>query len=171
MILRRLLPSFLLLMSGCAGAPQGYPSLARRPIEDAPVAKPAIAPAPAEMADPALAADIARLAAQADAGRAAFDRAYPIADKATRAAIGSAVSSDAWVAAQSAISSLEAARNDSVSALASLDVLYIERNNAIADGKARGGAEAIEAARATTLATVDSQNDRVDALKGRLAQP
>ncbi|MEJ7934689.1 hypothetical protein WG907_10515 [Sphingobium sp. AN558] len=170
MILRRLLPSLVLLISGCAGAPQNYPSLARRPIEDAPMAKPA-APAPPAPADPALAADLARLIAQADAGRAAFDKAYPTAEKAARAASGSAVSSDAWVAAQAAISTLEAARNDSVSALASLDILYVERNNAIADGKAKGGTEAIEAARTAALAAVDSQNDRVDALKGRLSQP
>lgn len=167
MILRRLLPSLILLLSGCAGAQQAYPSLAKRPIEDAPVAQPSPPPPPAP-ADPSLAADIARLATQADAGRNAFDKAYPDAERAVRTASGAPVSSDAWVAAQTAISALEAARNDSVSALASLDVLYVERNNAIAEGKAQGGADAIDAARAAALATVDAQNDRIDALKGRL---
>jgi hypothetical protein len=81
------------------------------------------------------------------------------------------VSSERWVAAQLAISELEAARNDSVSALASLDTLYVERSNAVAEGKARGGAEQIDAARKAALAVVDSQNDRIDAIKGRLAQP
>jgi hypothetical protein len=62
-------------------------------------------------------------------------------------------------------------RNDAVSALASLDTLYVERENALADGKERGDTQAIEAARTQALAVVDSQNDRLDALKGRLAQP
>lgn len=170
MILRRLLPSLALILSGCAGSLSGYPSLAKRPVENAPMGEAAAAPAPVE-ADPAVQAEIDKLAAQAQAGGAAFDRAWPAADRAARAAAGSAVSSEAWVAAQQTLSSLESARNDSVSALASLDVLYVERSRAIADGKAQGGIEQIDAARAAVLATVDSQNDRIDALKGRLAQP
>lgn len=167
---RRLLPSLMLILSGCAGGQQGYPSLAKRPIEDAEVAKP-VAPTAAAPADPALVADIARLTAQADTGVAAFDKAWASADRSVRAASGAAVSSDAWVAAQVEISALESARNDSVSALASLDVLYVERSNAVADGKAQGGTAEIDAARAATLATVDAQNDRIDTLKGRLRQP
>jgi len=169
MILRRLLPSIALFLSGCAGTLSGYPSLAKRSIENAPMGE-AAAPAPVE-ADPALQAAVDKLAAQAQAGSAAFDEAWPAADRATKAATGAAISSEAWVAAQQAVSALESARNDSVSALASLDVLYVERNNAIADGKARGGAEQIDAVRTSALATVDSQNDRIDALKGRLATP
>jgi hypothetical protein len=69
------------------------------------------------------------------------------------------------------ISALESARNDSVSALASLDTLYVQRSNAIADGKAPGGLEDIDAARSAALALVDQQNDRIDAMKGRLPQP
>jgi hypothetical protein len=87
------------------------------------------------------------------------------------AAKGASVSSDAWVAAQVAISALESARNDSVSALASLDTLYVTRTNAVADGKAAGGLEDIDAARAAALALVDQQNDRIDAMKARLPQP
>ena len=170
MILRRLLPSIALFLSGCAGTLQGYPSLAKRPIENAPVGEAAPAPAPGE-ADPALQAEIDRFATQSRSGAEAFDRAYPAADRATKAAQGSPVSSEAWVTAQLAISSLEAARNDSVSALASLDVLYVERNNAIADGKIRGGIEQIDTARAVALETVDSQNDRMDRLKERVAAP
>ncbi|WP_028055859.1 hypothetical protein [Sphingobium bisphenolivorans] len=167
---RRLLPSLALILSGCASSFHGYPSLAKRAIEDAPFAEPAAQPAPAAT-DAAPSKDIDRLTAQAKTGEAAFDQAYAKADRATRAASGAAVSSDAWVAAQTAISALESARNDSVSALASLDVLLVERNNAIADGKASGGIEAIDAARASALAIVDGQNDRLDGLKARLAQP
>jgi hypothetical protein len=166
----RSLSSLVLLLTGCAGAPQSYPSLAKRPIESAPMAE---APAPVLPAapDPALDAQVAKLNAQVAAGAAAFDKSWVAADRASRAASGAGVSSEAWVTAQQAISALESVRNDAVSALASLDTLYVERENALADGKERGDTQAIEAARTQALAVVDSQNDRLDALKGRLAQP
>ncbi|MFY9351380.1 hypothetical protein [Sphingobium sp.] len=167
---RRLLAALALLLSGCAGAPETYPSLAKRPIESAPVADVAPPPAPVP-ADAALSAEIASYVEQADKGAAAFDAAHDKADRAVRAAAGAAVSSDAWVAAQVAISALEAARNDSVSALASLDTLYVQRSNAVADGKATGGLDDIDAARAAALSLVDQQNDRIDAMKARLPQP
>ncbi|WP_176591355.1 hypothetical protein [Sphingobium sp. EM0848] len=167
---RRLLPSLILFLSGCASTFQGYPSLAKRAIEDAPIAE--AAPAPSPVAPEAeLVQNVDRLTAQARAGGAAFDKAWPTADKATRTASGSAVSSEAWVAAQTALSALESARNDSVSALASLDVLYVERSNAVSEGKVSGGIDTIDSARTSVLAIVDGQNDRLDALKGRLAQP
>lgn len=170
MIPRRLLTSLALLLSGCAGAPTTYPSLAKRSIENATIAEPAPNPPPVA-ADAELLARLATLSGQVDAGSAKFETAYTVTDRAVRAAAGSAVASDAWVSAQQAISALESARNDSVSALASLDVLYVERSNAVADDQARGGLTEIDATRGTALAIVDSQNDRIDALKGRLAQP
>ena len=170
MNLRRLLPTIAIFLSGCAGSLTGYPSLAKRSIESAPVGEAAAAPAPAAP-DPALQAQINKLTAQAQSGAAAFDNAWPAADRAARSAAGSAVSSEAWVAAQLAVSALEAARNDSVSALASLDVLYAERAQAVAEGRASGGTEQIDAARTTVLAAVDAQNDRIDALKARLPTP
>ena len=167
---RRLLPYLALLLSGCTGGQLTYPSLAKRPIESAPVAQAAPPPAPVA-ADAQLTEQIARFTAQAETGRTGFDAAYAKAEKAARAASGSSVSSDAWVAAQVAISALETARNDSVSALASLDTLYVNRTSAIADGKESGGLDALDSARTTALAIVDSQNDRIDALKAQLAQP
>ena len=104
-------------------------------------------------------------------GAAAFDTAYARAERAVSAAASAGVSSDAWVSAQVAISTLESARNDSVSALASLDTLYVQRSNEVADGKAAGGLQDIDAARSAALALVDQQNDRIDALKTRLPQP
>ncbi len=167
---RRLLAALALMLSGCAGAPQTYPSLAKRPVESAPVAELAPPPAPVA-ADAALLAQIKGFTDQADKGRASFDAALVRADKAVRGASGSSVSSDNWVAAQVAISALESARNDSVSALASLDTLYVQRTNDVADGKESGGLTEIDAARAATLASVDQQNDRIDAMKARLPQP
>ena len=167
---RRLLTALALMLSGCAGAPQTYPSLAKRAVESAPIAQPAPPPLPVA-ADAALNAELAKYVAQADKGRTAFDAAYAKAQKTVSAASAAAVSSDSWVAAQVSISSLEAARNDSVSALASLDTLYVQRTNEVADGKARGGLTEIEAARSATLTSVDQQNDRIDALKAKLRQP
>lgn len=167
---RRLFAALAFILSGCAGAPQSYPSLAKRPVESAPMAT--ISPPPAPVpADAALSAEIARYVGQADKGAAAFDSAYARADKAARAASGATVSSDAWVSAQVAISALESARNDSISALASLDTLYVQRSNAVADGKAAGGLEDVDAARSAALSLVDQQNDRIDAMKARLPQP
>ena len=74
MILRRLLPSLALFLSGCAQTLTGYPSLAKRAVENSPVAEPVAAPVPVE-ADPALQAQVDRLSAQAQAGSAAFDKA------------------------------------------------------------------------------------------------
>lgn len=167
---RRILTALALFLSGCAGAPQSYPSLAKRPIESAPMATVAPPSAPVG-ADAALSAEIARHVGQADKGAAAFDAAYARADNLVGAASGASVSSDAWVAAQVAISALESARNDSVSALASLDTLYVQRSNAIADGSAGGGLADVDAARSAALSLVDQQNDRIDAMKGRLRQP
>ncbi|MGK2909070.1 MAG: hypothetical protein ACSLE1_04625 [Sphingobium sp.] len=174
MIFRPLLSSLALLLTGCAASVaehSAYPSLARRPVETRDYETPVVAPAAPTSATAVPDADLARYAAQAVSGAGAFDREYPAAERQARAAAGAAVSSDPWIAAQTAISGLEASRNDSVSALAALDTLYTERSNAIADGTISGTLDAIDAARAQALATVDSQNDRLDALKAMLAQP
>lgn len=173
MILRRFLPSLALFATGCATVPAeggGYPSLARRPMEIR-GAEQASGAGAAVSADPAVDAAVMRFSAQSAVGAAAFDSGYDGARRLVGAASGAAVSSEAWVAAQAAITTLESGRNDSVSALASLDTLYVERAQAIADGKAAGGIDAIDAARAGALAAVDSQNDRLDALKAMLTQP
>ncbi len=166
---RRLIASLALILSGCAGAPGSYPSLAKRSIESAPMQEAPAPPIP-QKADAALVAQIKGFTDQAARGASAFDTAFARADKAASAAKGAAVSSDAWVAAQVAISALEAARNDSISALASLDTLYVQRTNDVADGKASGGVDEIDAARKATLKMVDDQNDRIDAMKARLPQ-
>ena len=46
-----------------------------------------------------------------------------------------------------------------------------DSSNAVADGSEKGGVADIDAARASVLSMVDSQNDRIDALKTRLPQP
>lgn len=173
MMIRRLIPSFALLLAGCAtaqGDGRAYPSLAKRPIES-PNYGVVAAPAPAPVIDPAADAEPARLLKQALAGDAAFDSAYGAAQAKARAASSAGPMSEAWVEAQVALSALESARNDSVFALASLDTLYIERADALSAGKPGLGMEAVDSARADALGIVDDQNDRLDALKALLRQP
>src|SRR3546814_2767610 len=103
-----------------------------------------------------------------DLASAIFDANVSGAQQKAAEAAGSAVSSEVWVAAQLAISTLESDRYDSVSALASLDTLYIRRLNAVAGGEVQGGSNVIAKARADVLAMVDRQNDILDGLKKRL---
>src|SRR3546814_10235974 len=75
--------------------------------------------------------EVEGLVQKARKASAIFDANVSGAQQKAAEAAGSAVSSEAWVAAQLAISTLESDRYDSVSALASLDTLYIRRLNAI----------------------------------------
>jgi len=172
MKLRSAIQMLALFLAGCAGGGNGdYPSLAKRPIEsrDAEAANPPAVEAVAD--DPAVVTEVDGLMQRARAGAAAFDAAVGGTQERVGAAAGSAVSSEAWVAAQLAISNLESQRYDSVFALASLDTLYVSRLNAIAAGEVRGSAELIDRARTDALAIVDRQNDVLDGLRDRLATP
>ena len=120
---RLLALSLLLSAAGCAGSSGDFPSLAPREIEhrsDAVATPPAPAPT---AADPALTAAIAKVVAQAEAGHAVFtkaiDRAEPAIARGARAGSGS----DAWADAQTAASSVVAARAALQDAAAALDAL------------------------------------------------
>ena len=146
----------LLAASGCA-APGPYPSLAPRPAEkayadDADERKPTPQPD-----DPALAAEIDRLAAAARSGAAEFDAAFPAAQSASTAAGGAG--SDSWIEAQQALSRLESARARTTAALADLDRLGVERAGAGTLGE--GDAERLRAATAELQALADAQADRL----------
>lgn len=174
-IMRRLLPSLALFLASCAGLGndgRGYPSLARRPMANGATAIATPVPVPPSADDAAaLSGKIAPLLAQADKGKTGFDAAYGKVENDVRTAQGAPVLTESWVAAHVSLSTLESARDDSVSALAGLDVLYAERLKAIAEGTTSGGADDIGRARDTVLAVVDNQNDRLDALKAMLKRP
>lgn len=156
-------------------APQrAYPSLAKRPAESNDRFRDSASeqqPVVAAPSDPALAAEVETLARKAGEADGAFQTQLPGGRKAVTAAAGSAVSSENWVAAQMAISALDAARYESVAALASLDTLHVVRST----GKdaARGVADlaTIDPARTRVLALVDAQNDTLDALRASLTTP
>lgn len=182
-MMRRLTALFALIWLGpvdAAVAQQrpAYPSLSRRPVEsrnrDAEIA--ARASAQAQIAqpvaeDPALVAEITALGQRATAASNAFDARFGASQRSVATGRSAGVGSEAWVAAQQAISLLDSDRYDSVAALASLDTLYAERSNAPEATRAAADSATIDRERQRVLAMVDRQNDRLDALKADLAQP
>ncbi|HEX8225701.1 MAG TPA: hypothetical protein VF605_17965 [Allosphingosinicella sp.] len=154
----RALPAILTLLAAAAcAAPGPYPSLAPRPAEkayaeDAEERRPTPQPD-----DPALAAEIDRLAAAARSGAAEFDSALPAAQAAAGGAGGAG--SDSWIEAQQALSRLEAARARTTAALADLDRLGVERTSAGRLGE--GDRERLRAATAEIQGLADSQADRL----------
>jgi hypothetical protein len=114
---------------GCAST-ASYPSLAPRAAEGSAQAGAAVAAPPFLPADAALDGRVAALAAQAASGHAVFERAATQACAATARGAKAAQGSEQWIAAQQAISSLDAARGPVQSAVAELDRLVIERGTA-----------------------------------------
>lgn len=150
---------------------RAFPSLAKRPIESRDRSTPApqvVQPAPA---DPALAAEVARLDQQASGGDAAFQQQIAEGRASTAAAGGSAPSSEAWVKAQVTISALDSARYESVAAMAGLDTLYVDRQNNADGARVAADLAAIDPVRTKVLALVDAQNDALDGLRNSLKQP
>lgn len=118
-----------LALAGCVS--QGpFPSLAPRPEEgDISTAEPA-RPDPVSADDVALRARIGALVTQAREGMRAFEAAYMPAARATGDAGARSEGSEGWVAAQQAISRVEAARSLTTNARAELDRIAVARANA-----------------------------------------
>lgn len=166
---RQMSPLLMLTVAACASSSASdYPSLARRPVESAAPQTDA-APVTPPAADADLSTRIAGLVEQAKKGDAGFASAIAAADRRIAAASGAAAGSEPWIDAQQALSGIETARGDSISALATMDSLLVERLDAIAAGKAQGGETELRAAQSEIGAIVDRQNARLDALKGALS--
>ncbi len=173
-----LLASAAALMSGCAT--QGtYPSLAPRAVERelsgtpappcldeaAPVAVQAT-PAPVP-SDPALAARVGSLLADARRGERAFTEILPMAR--TRTARSGRSGSEPWIEAQQLVTRLEAARTPTVDALAELESLSIARSNDAATSAEDRERVAAAAQEVRTLA--DAQRAEIDRLNAALSRP
>lgn len=120
-----LIPSLLsaALLAGCA--PKGaFPSLGVRPVEQLSFDEPA-REAPVVAEDRELTGRIAELSGRASRGQSNFAALLPPARSLASAA--GAMGSESWIEAQQALSRLEAARALTISALAELDRLVIER--------------------------------------------
>ena len=168
----RLAPLLLpILIAGCASSINS-PSLAIRPSEAAATidaARPAAAVTPIVVAErvPLDVATIARVETSiraAQASIAPFVKAVEPARAAVANAAGAAVSSEAWVAAQVAVSRLERTREASANALAEVDNI---RRELIAGGK-NFDRDAFAAMQDIVAAIDSDQRAQVSALLSRL---
>jgi hypothetical protein len=148
---RVLAPALTLIATGCAGDPS-FPSLAPRPVEDESLAEPTLpAPPPGTPGDVA-AAEYAPAVEKARAADTRFRATLAETRAAITAGRGAATGSDAWLAAQTALSRVEAAREPVATVLADLDAA---RNGDAAradSGKAAALARAFEAVQAIDAA-------------------
>ena len=170
-MIKRLAALAALLALGAADAQtatHGYPSLAKRPIESrektAQPAGPEAAPGP--VSDPVAESQAARFAAEGATGVAEFDKNLNRVTAKVAAAAAASPGSEAWSQAQIEISGLDAARYESVVALANLDTLYVAKITS-----AGVVAPLVETTRTMLASAVDRQNDALDRLRARLAQP
>ena len=153
---------------------RGYPSLLKRPAEvrDGKVPELVVqAPLPPLPADADLTLQVARLSSLVTAGDRAFQQQVPSGRSAVTKAQSAAPSSEAWVNAQVAISSLDSARYESVAAMAGLDTLYVERQDNVDAARVNADLALIDPVRVQAMAMVDAQNDALDALRMALSQP
>ncbi|MEN9718028.1 MAG: hypothetical protein RIQ99_906 [Pseudomonadota bacterium] len=153
-------------LSGCAATGNGYPSLARRPIERISAATPATAPTEAQQPSPlspTVLDQIVLALSRARDADAKFQQQQAATRKLVDAAHGSAVASEAWAVATTALSALESSRSSAMIALADLDAAY---------AKARISGEdstPLAAAREQVVATIAGEDAALADLRNRLA--
>lgn len=161
-------PAIALLIGGCADRDR-FPSLARRPAEDAyrtaSATRPA-SPPPAIMSE-GLAERLSALVAKAAKGHTTFESHLPAANRTITAAGNAAKGSENWSVASVALAGLEAARSLVALPLADLDRLEAEASNRAVDGS-DADLKAVRAARAEVEALVQTETRTIDGLKGKL---
>jgi hypothetical protein len=145
------------LLAGCV-TEGPFPSLAPRPDERLAIEEP-VREAPVAADDPALQTRIAALLDEAQRGERAFDADYGTA---ARAALRAGPSgSDSWIAAQQALSRVEAARGRTSDAATALHQLGLERADQAMSAADR---QALDDAIAEADRLVAGQQARVDRL-------
>ena len=152
----------LVMAGGCQGRIDA-PSLAKRPVERQPLLDPAQASEPEAALDPALGKRLSAIVAEARQGETAFASAREAADAAIGKASGRGEGGEEWIAAQQAISALEAARGPIQAQLTAIEELRADPVNASAGNRA-----AVDAAAATVESIGTAQAGTVQALDGRL---
>jgi len=157
----------IMLLSAC-GSREGFPSLAKRPVEritgSAPVVSSSPVTPPATIpTDLGLQSRLARLTEQARDAHAHFVATKGKTAGLVAAAAGAGVASESWSQATVALASLESRRSDAMIALAELDMLYAKER---IDG---GDGGAIAAARDQITAWVADEDAVLAELRGRVA--
>ena len=155
--------ALIAIAAGCAD-PGPFPSLAPRPIE-AELAAADEAPPPPPLPDtPEVTARAAELVAQARGGMPAFEAALGVAERTASGAGGPG--SDSWVAAQQALSRVEAARAVTTRALGELDAYSVAQ--AATRSLSPADLERLAAAVAEVQDIADRQSEAVNRLQRAL---
>lgn len=168
----RLLPLLAALPLAACASSGDYPSLAIRDAERitgtpepvAPEAAPE--PAPPVLSSP-LADDIGQLVDSARSAHSAFAGKQARARQVVAAGAGAPAGSEAWAAANMALSELESSRSDTMIALAGLDKLYAD-TRLVNYNEETGDTQAIAASRDQVQSWVDEENAALTALHERL---
>ncbi len=162
-----LVPILGLSLSACAMQSGDFPSLSKRPYEDVPAIDDTAAPPPPQIAvlPAALKKAVEVAVQQSNVAHQAFLADLPKVKQSVSAARGAAPSSESWVVAQVALSSLEMDRSPSVSALADIDSLYMQRLDQEFSGEDKGAAALIALSRQKIEAQVSAQQSEIDQLK------
>lgn len=165
-----LVPVLGLSLSACAMQSGDFPSLSKRPYEDVPaIDDTAAPPSPQIEALPAALRNAVNAAIQqSNAAHQTFLAGLPKVQQSVSAARGAAPSSESWVAAQVELSSLEMERSPSVSALADIDSLYLQRLDQEFSGEDKGAAVLIAKSRQQIEAQVSLQQREIDQMKARI---
>lgn len=147
-----------------------FPSLAKRPYEDQGPIDSRDTVTPALIADlpPALQTAVNEALAMSNEAHGKFLNNLPGVERRVNAAKGSSVSGESWVVAQMDLAALEMIRSPSVTALADVDALYMQRLDNEFEGKQPGGALLIAKSRSQIEAQVKAQQDAIDAMKAKL---
>jgi hypothetical protein len=154
-----------LALAGCA-AEEGFPSLAPRAVEKVDYEVDPVRSPLAVAHDPALAARASALLGQARSGDRDFQSALGAA-RSTAARAGAA-RSESWIAAQEALSRLEAAQKASAAAAADLDALAVSRSNLPTNAR---DFEALVAAQKQAAALSSRQKAESDRIRASLRSP
>ena len=147
------------LLGGCA-AHGTFPSLAPRPAELEDMSVEPVRPDPVIADDPALTERVGALTREARAGWRDFEAEAGPAERAAAAA--GPRGSDSWIAAQQALSRLEAARARTMAARAELEQFALEREDQPTSPADR---QAIEAAIAEADAIAARQQSRLERIR------
>lgn len=158
------------LLSACAMQEGDFPSLSKRPFEDKPVDSGSLTdsdPVMQTLSGP-LQNAVSASVRQSQTAHDAFLNDLADVEKAVAEAGGAAPSSESWVVAQMKLSSLEVSRSPSVSALADIDALYIERLGQELDDSQPGGAALIAQSRDRISGQVTAQQNKIDQLRASI---
>jgi len=158
-------PLIVLSAAGCAQPTDKYPSLALRPIESRSDAE-TVTPVPEATPDAALDTQLAAMKSKLARIDADFATTTAKADAAAQARDARTTGSDQWLAAQGSLAELEGLRGDTMGMVADLEKMIADRGEAN-----QPPYPALDALRTRAQTQVDSEIEKIAAIKARLGEP